>query len=42
MGSYGVTDDLNVVVLLPFVWTHASQGVLSSQQGLQDLTLGLK
>ena len=28
MGTYGVTDRLNVIAMLPYVWTSASQGVL--------------
>jgi hypothetical protein len=42
MGSYGVTDRLNVIAMLPYVWTSASQGVLSPMHGVQDLTLAAK
>jgi hypothetical protein len=41
-GNYGVTNRLNAIVIVPFVWTHASQGVLHGMQGLQDLTVGGK
>ena len=42
MGSYGLTDKLNVVAMLPYVSTKASQGTLSGMHGVQDLTLGVK
>jgi len=42
MAGYGVTDRLSVVALLPYVWTHASQGPLQGLRGLQDLTLAAK
>lgn len=42
MGAYGVTDKLNIIAMLPYVWTKASQGVLSNMSGVQDLTLGAK
>ena len=41
-GNYGVTDRLNVIATAPYVWTHASQGVLSGMQGFQDITLAAK
>ncbi len=41
-GNYGVTDRLNVLASLPYVWTRASQGVLQSMQGVQDLSLTAK
>jgi hypothetical protein len=41
-GTYGLTDRLNVIAMLPYVWTDASQGVLSSMDGFQDLTVALK
>jgi hypothetical protein len=40
--NYGVTDRLNVIGRLPYVWTRSSQGVLHGSQGLQDLTLAAK
>ncbi len=42
MGAYGVTDRINILASLPYVWTKASQGVLAGQQGAQDLSLGIK
>jgi hypothetical protein len=41
-GVYGVTDRLNVIAMLPFVWTGASQGVLHGVRGLQDATVAAK
>jgi hypothetical protein len=40
--NYGVTDRVNVIAMVPYVWTDASQGVLHGIQGLQDLTLAAK
>jgi hypothetical protein len=42
MGTYGITDNLNVIAMVPYVWTQASGGTLSGQKGLQDLTLAAK
>lgn len=42
MGTFGVTDRLNVIAMVPWVTTRASQGVLAGMDGLQDGTLGLK
>ena len=42
MGAYGITDKLNVIAVVPYVWTHASQGTLADMKGLQDLTIGAK
>jgi hypothetical protein len=42
VGDYGITDRLNVIGMLPYVWTDASQGVLHGMSGLQDLTLAAK
>lgn len=41
-GNYGVTDRLDVLFTIPFVYTNASRGVLHGQTALQDLSLGLK
>src|SRR5262245_47935423 len=41
-GNYGVTDRLNVIAAAPYVWTSASQGVLSPMEGFQDITLAAK
>jgi hypothetical protein len=40
--NYGVFNRLNVIGSLPYVWTHASRGVLHGQSGLQDVTLAAK
>ena len=42
MGTYGVTGRLNVVAMLPYVWTQASNGPLHGMRGFQDLTFGAK
>jgi hypothetical protein len=42
MGNYGITDRLNVIALVPYVWTGASQGVLHGMSGFQDLTVAAK
>jgi hypothetical protein len=39
---YGLTDRLGVIATLPYIWTHASQGVLHDMSGFQDLTLAAK
>ena len=41
-GDYGVTDRLNVIAMVPYVWTSASQGTLHGQKGFQDLTVAVK
>ena len=41
-GNYGVSDRLNVMGSVPYVWTRASQGVLHEMHGVQDLTLAGK
>jgi hypothetical protein len=40
--TYGVTDRLSVMAMLPYVWTSASQGPLHGMHGLQDWTLAAK
>jgi hypothetical protein len=42
VGNYGITDKINVIAMLPYVKTEASQGTMSSMEGIQDLTLGVK
>ena len=42
MGAYGISNKLNVIAMLPYVWTHASQGTLIDMKGIQDLTIGAK
>jgi hypothetical protein len=40
--NYGLTDRLNILAAVPYVWTRASQGVLRGMNGLQDVTLAGK
>jgi hypothetical protein len=40
--NYALTDRLNLMATVPYVWTHPSQGVLQGQKGLQDITLAGK
>jgi hypothetical protein len=42
MLAYGITKKLNVIAAVPYVRTHASQGNLMGQSGLQDASLWLK
>jgi hypothetical protein len=42
VGGYGITNRLGLVAALPYVWTHASQGVLSDMRGFQDLSFAAK
>jgi len=38
----GILDRLNVMVMMPYVITNASQGTLNGQNGLQDISLNVK
>jgi hypothetical protein len=40
--GYGVTSKLTVIASVPYVWTHASQGVLQDMSGVQDITVAAK
>ena len=42
VGGYAVTDRLSLMAALPYVWTHASQGVLHDMRGFQDLRIAAK
>jgi hypothetical protein len=42
IAGYGITDRLGVMATLPYIRTHASQGVLSDASGVQDLTVAVK
>jgi hypothetical protein len=42
VAGYGVTDRLSVIAMVPYVWTHATQGPLHGMHGLQDITLAVK
>ena len=41
-GNYGLTNRLNLLASVPYIWTHASSGVLRGQSGFQDITFGAK
>ncbi len=40
--DYGVTNWLDAIVAVPYVWTNASQGVFHDMSGFQDITLAAK
>ena len=42
VGVYGITDKINVIALLPYVKTDASQGTLHDMKGWQDASLAVK
>jgi hypothetical protein len=42
VGTYGITNKVNVIAMVPYVKTKASQGTLSGMEGLQDISLGVK
>lgn len=42
MGAYGITDRLNVMAMLPWVYNDAPTSQFASQRGLQDLSVWLK
>lgn len=42
MGTYGVTDKLNIIAMVPYVKTKASQGTVTGLDGIQDITIGAK
>jgi hypothetical protein len=42
IGGYGVTEGLGLMATLPYIRTHASQGVLHDLKGFQDLSLTAK
>lgn len=42
MIAYGITRDINVIAMVPYVKTEASQGNLMGQQGLQDASVFVK
>jgi len=41
-GVYGITGKLNVIAMLPYVKTEASQGTLHSMEGIQDVSVAVK
>ncbi|MDP4214361.1 MAG: hypothetical protein Q8926_17265, partial [Bacteroidota bacterium] len=42
MSNYGISDKVNVLVNVPYVWTNASAGTLHGLKGFQDIALDLK
>jgi hypothetical protein len=42
VGTYGLTEKINVIAMLPYIKTETDQGTLHSMAGLQDLTLAIK
>ncbi len=42
MSVYGITDKLNVLATVPYVWTNASAGTLHGMKGFQDIDLDVK
>jgi hypothetical protein len=42
MPNYGITNKLNIMASVPYVWTKASQGTLHGMKGFQDLSLSIK
>lgn len=42
MGTYGVTDRINVIAMAPWIKTEASAGTSSGLDDFQDLTVGIK
>ncbi len=42
VGNYGITNNINVIAMLPYIKTNASQGTLKDMEGLQDISIGVK
>ncbi|HEX4850343.1 MAG TPA: hypothetical protein VFV08_06025, partial [Puia sp.] len=42
MTNYGITNNLNVLANVPYVWTHASAGTLHGLKGFQDVSVYVK
>jgi len=42
MGTYGLTNRINVIAMVPWVTTGASAGTASGMDGVQDLTAAVK
>jgi hypothetical protein len=42
MSAYGITNRLNALVSVPYIWTHASAGTLHGLKGFQDIEMDLK
>lgn len=42
MANYGITNNLNIMVGAPYIWTKASAGTLRGMDGVQDISLNVK
>lgn len=42
MTNYGITNNLNVMAAVPYVWNRTSAGTLHPVQGMQDIAVALK
>ena len=42
MSTYGITNRLNAIVSVPYIWTHASAGTLHGLKGFQDIEMDIK
>ena len=42
MSNYGISDKVNVLATVPYVWTDASAGTLHGMKGFQDIELDVK
>jgi len=42
MPNYGITNNLNVMASVPYVWTKASAGTLHGLKGFQDMSVVVK
>jgi hypothetical protein len=42
MSNYGISDKVNVLASIPYVWTDASAGTLHGMKGFQDIELDVK
>ena len=42
MPNYGITNNINVMASIPYVWTKASQGTLHGMKGFQDMSVVVK
>lgn len=42
MATYGVSPKVNIIAMVPYITTKASQGTLHGMAGIQDLTLAVK
>ena len=42
MSNYGISDKVNILANVPYVWTNASAGTLHGLKGFQDIALDLK